>query len=165
MGADESKPREEKMPEKKRCHNYHVFEFVKGLDKVDPKDIEAQKDLALKAMHVWEGSDRSNIEVKDISGMGGSRTYMIINKGANPERVILHNKVMDMNNSESVESEMMQERIVKVLSDVKATPPRLVEGDSWYIEPCAGTQVQIRNDPSKVEQLNSTVKQVADCLA
>jgi len=135
------------------------------LDKIDPKDAEAQKDLVINALESWNGSDKSKIIVKDISGMGGSRTYMISCPGNDPECIILHNKSFDTNDTSCKEREFRQEKIVKALSDTKATPGRIVEGDTWYIEPCAGVPVQIRNSPEKEEELNKIVEKASNCLA
>jgi len=131
------------------------FTQVSGLEQVLPEDVDAQKDLCLKAVPEWAGVDRESLKVKNISGLGGSQTYMVSCKGQCPRRVVVHNKKAEMTEEEVI-SERIQERVVFELSKVDATPGRISEGESWYIEPCAGTPLNAKDLP---------VNKIADCSA
>lgn len=131
------------------------FKLVEGLEQLDPKDIEAQKELVCKAIPAWADLDKANIKVRNCSGMGGSQTYIMSCKTANPQKVVVHNKNPDMS-EETVLSERRQEKVVYELAKVNATCGRLAEGESWYIEPCAGDPIVFANLP---------VTEIAKCSA
>jgi len=81
---------------------------------------------------------------------------MVSAPGQYPSRVVVHNKSPDMNEAEVI-GERIQERVVFELAKVNSTPGRISEGESWYIEPCAGIPLDFNN--------GIPVKEIAACSA
>jgi thiamine kinase-like enzyme len=116
------------------------FQVITGLENIDQNDANAQKKLVKKALTGWRFLPEEKITIQNLSGMGPSRTYLLSCLDGLPEKVIVHNKNLSIEDHAHMEAERRQEHIVSLLSDQDATPGRLAEGESWYIEPCAGTE-------------------------
>jgi len=124
---------------------------VEGFDQIDKADIEGQKDIAKTAVGGWKDVPNTEISVKNVSGAGRSATYMMkAPEGTNPRRLIMHNKNLSDDPAE-IANEQRQERIVAEISATGATPGRLAEGQTWYIEPCAGQDFHPAEDGSDTE--------------
>lgn len=129
------------------------FPVVEGFDQIDKADIEGQKDIAKTAVSGWAEVPNTEISVKNISGAGRSATYMMTApEGTNPRRLIMHNKNISTDEAEMA-NERRQERIVHEISKMGATPGRLAEGQTWYIEPCAGQDFHPADDGSDTEKV------------
>lgn len=129
------------------------FPVVEGFDQVDKDDIEGQKDIAKTAISGWAHVEKAEINVKNVSGAGRSATYMMTApEGTNPRRIIMHNKNISTDEAEMA-NERRQERIVHAISVTGATCGRLAEGQTWYIEPCAGQDFHPNQDGSDTEKV------------
>ena len=104
------------------------FHVVEGLENIDQNDMMAQKGLVKNALSGWKTIQDSEITVKNLSGMGNARTYLLKCQHATPPQVIVHNKNISKDDNAVIEAERRQEHIVKLLSDQGATPGRLAEG-------------------------------------
>jgi thiamine kinase-like enzyme len=99
---------------------------------IDMEDTEAYKKLCSEILPGWKGIDTSKIEIKNISGHGGSKTYKISCKYASPAAVVLHGR---RRNEEDKFTEARMEDAHRSLWEAGVAPPRLYTGDYWYVEP------------------------------
>ena len=104
-----------------------------GILKEDPK---GQADLVQKVLPGWSKVDRSKIHIKDISGFGGSKTFMVSCETAEPSKIILHSR--DTNTSDTYQENRMI-KIQKILGELGLAPARLYYGSDWVIEPFYGS--------------------------
>jgi len=88
----------------------------------------------------WANVEKSKIQIQDISGLGGSKTFIVSCEKAEPLKVILHSR--DLNISDAVQ-EKRQEKIQRILSDLKLGPTRLYYGSDWNIESFYGNSKSI----------------------
>jgi hypothetical protein len=99
---------------------------------IEMEDTEAYKKLCSEILPGWKGIDTSKIEIKNISGHGGSKTYKISCKYAFPAAVVLHGR---RRNEEDKFTEARMEDAHRSLWEAGVAPPRLYTGDYWYVEP------------------------------
>ena len=93
--------------------------------------------LVVQALPSWAGVDVEEIEVKDTSGHGGSKTFKVTAPdGTDPPAVALHSR------SEKVTTEEISEprlaAAAAALLGAGVAPRRLAEGGDWYIVAWAG---------------------------
>lgn len=98
---------------------------------------DAIAELAATALPTWMGIDPEEIEVSEVSGGGGSKTFKVIAPdGTEPQKVALHSR------SECVTSEDISEQRLEAASAALlasgAAPRRLAQGGDWYIVKWAG---------------------------
>ena len=89
------------------------FKVITGLDEIPQNDMEAQKSLVKKALPGWKFLPEDKIVIKNLSGMGNSRTYLLTGDGGKPSQVIIHNKSIASDDHATIEAERRQEYIVK----------------------------------------------------
>ena len=93
--------------------------------------------LVAEALPAWAGISPEDIEVSDVSGHGGSKTFKVTAPdGTEPPAVALHSR------SESVTSEDISEpRLAAASAALLAAgvaPRRIAQGGDWYIVAWAG---------------------------
>ena len=93
--------------------------------------------LVSEALPAWAGISPEDIEVSDVSGHGGSKTFKVTApEGTEPPAVALHSR------SESVTSEDISEpRLAAASAALLAAgvaPRRIAQGGDWYIVAWAG---------------------------
>ena len=110
-----------------------------GLMKKRNHEYDAIAALVAEALPSWAGIDAEEIEVSEVSGHGGSKTFKVAappDGGFEPPVVALHSR------SEAVTSEDVSEKRLEAasaaLTAVGATPRRLAQGGDWYIVAWAG---------------------------
>jgi hypothetical protein len=119
------------------------FKWVKGYDDLELTDTKGWADLACNVMQGWSSLDRKRIKVTDLSGLGGSKTYLIdsniqgsiaIDTELRPHRkIILHARRKTQTADPQQDKRMLISQ--KVLYDHDLVTPRLHQGLTWSIEP------------------------------
>merc|ERR1719353_535624 len=92
------------------------------------------------AQHGWANVDPVTVYVKECSGFEG-RTFRISAEGANvcPPMVAFH-----VLNEEVVVDPVCRDRVATaqaIFAAYGVSPPRIVEGDSWFIDAWIGNKV------------------------
>ena len=134
---------------------------------IDMEDTEAYKKLCSEILPGWKGKDTSKIEIKNISGHGGSKTYKISCKYASPAAVVLHGR---RRNDEDKLTEARMEDAQKSMWEAGLAPPRLYTGDYWYVEPYVSDLRDTKLDKwlcerfprYKAQRIRKAVKMLAD---
>ena len=108
-----------------------------GLVKKRDHAHEAIAELVVQALPSWADLDTDEIEVKDVSGHGGSKTFKVTAPdGTDPPAVAMHSR------SESVTTEEISEprlaAAAAALLGADVAPRRLAQGGDWYIVAWAG---------------------------
>jgi hypothetical protein len=108
-----------------------LWNYITSHTNIDLEDTQAYKRLCSEILPGWKGTHPSQIELKNFSGNGGSKTYKISCKHASPAAVILHGR---MRRDEDPSTEARMQDAHKMLWEAGLAPPRLYTGDYWYIE-------------------------------
>ena len=111
----------------------------RGLTGVAADDHPAQIELVMTAMADldptgWGTLSASEIEIKDLSGKGGSRTFRVSapeGSSAVPPKLALHSR------GENHDDFFMRRMAAaqQALAEHGLAPPRILEGKDWTIEP------------------------------
>ena len=108
-----------------------------GLVKKRDHAHEAIAELVYGVLPSWAGIGTEEIEVQDVSGHGGSKTYKVTApEGTDPPCVALHSRSETVTAEEISEPRMMAAAIV--LHQAGLAPRRLAQGGDWYIVEWAG---------------------------
>jgi hypothetical protein len=119
--------------------------------------------LVAEALPSWAGIDAEEIEVSEVSGHGGSKTFKVAappDEGFEPPVVALHSR------SEAVTSEDISERRLEAasaaLTAVGAAPRRLAQGGDWYIVTWAGNALgeAFRSCDAKPDELGKLMAKI-----
>ena len=70
------------------------MKLKRGFSVILKEDPKGQADLVQKVLPGWSKVDKSKIHVKDISGYGGSKTFLVSYETAEPSKIILHSRDM-----------------------------------------------------------------------
>lgn len=116
------------------------FTFVEGYEELEMTDTKAWLNVAWEVMPGWKVLDKSRFKLKDISGLGGSRTYLINSNPKSSDKTPAHpiivlrarRRTQDIDPYQDLRMETAQ----KVLYDHGLAIPRLFEGRTFNIEPC-----------------------------
>ena len=116
----------------------------RGLTGVAADDHAGQIELVRTAMADldptgWGTLSASEIEIKDLSGMGGSRTFRVSapeGSSAVPPKLALHSRGVTFT-GESHDDFFMRRMAAAqhALVEHGLAPPRVLEGKDWIIEP------------------------------
>ena len=107
--------------------------LVKKRDHAD----EAIAELVAGVLPNWAGIDTEEIQVRDVSGHGGSKTYKVTApEGTEPPCVALHSRSESVTSEEISEPRLMAAAIA--LHQAGLAPRRLAQGGDWYIVEWAG---------------------------
>ena len=112
------------------------IKLKRGFSGILKEDLKGQADLVTKVLPGWSKVDRSKIHIKDISGGGGSKTFMVSCETAEPSKIILHSR--NMNTSDTYQENRMI-KIQKILGELGLAPARLYYGSDWSIEQFYGS--------------------------
>lgn len=144
--------------------------LVRGKTGLMKKRNHAHDSIAALVAHAlpsWTGIDAEEIEVSDVSGHGGSKTFKVIAPdGTEPSAVAIHSR------SESVTSEDISEArlaaAAAALLSCDVAPRRLAQGGDWYIVAWAGKALgspfgACEGAPEELGQLLAKIHSVRVC--
>jgi len=116
------------------------FTWVEGYEGLEMTDKKGWINVAWEVMPGWKAIDQKRISLKDISGYGGSRTFMVEIKPRSADKAPEHTKIILRARKATQDDDPYQEQRMessqKVLYDAGLAIPRLFEGKTFNIEPC-----------------------------
>ena len=120
---EETKADEPELTDFERCPMGRGYEDPKILRKFVCGNVEQ-----------WKGLDHEKIEVVDCSGYGGSKTYKLTCKDANPDALCFHcrkGEVIGLSDARAAAA-------AKMFEQFDAAPKRLAEGEDWFVDVFGG---------------------------
>jgi hypothetical protein len=116
------------------------FTWVEGYEELEMTDTKAWVNVAWEVMPGWKVLAKSRFKLKDISGLGGSKTYLINSNPKSSDKTPAHPSIVlrarKRTQDEDPYQEVRMETSQKVLYDHGLAIPRLFEGRTFTIEPC-----------------------------
>jgi len=133
-GSDKIIDTEEKYFQK--CSEEYSDFKVKTTVKPEESEKIQRTNLIANTFEPWKNVDSSKVEEKDISGHGGSRTYMLTANDENVQekykKLVFHQRSLD--DKDPLTEERMCDA-QKAYYDCGVGVPRYISGKNWYIEP------------------------------
>lgn len=116
------------------------FIWVEGHEELEMTDTKGWINVAWLVMPGWKVLDKSRFKLKNISGLGGSRTYLIDSNPKSSDTAPAHSRIVlrarQKTQDDDPYQEIRMETSQKVLYDHGLAIPRLFEGKTFNIEPC-----------------------------
>ena len=103
-------------------------------DVADPEQLKATA-----AHHVWPDVALSDVEMRDVSGKGGGRVFILTSASSRPARVVL--KIKSLQASAGISTDRM-ESATAVFRAHRLLPETIHAGEDWSLEPFLGADVK-----------------------